>query len=42
MTGTLARLLVEGFALSYGCGVLRSLISRQRRVARQQAGNDRN
>ena len=31
MSGTLARLLVIGFALSYGCSVLRSLISRQQR-----------
>ena len=37
MSGTLARLLVIGFALSYGCSVLRSLISRQRCRVRQQA-----
>ena len=37
MSGTLARLLVIGFALSYGCSVLRSLISRQQRRVRQQA-----
>ena len=37
MSGTLARLLVIGFPLSYGCSVLRSLISRQRCRVRQQA-----